>query len=512
MKKIFSVLLCLAICIILVAPAHAANVVASGKCGNNVTWTLDQEGVLVISGKGEMEDYVVGVEYYGDKMSFYTHYKDPEWNQLLKGVNVSIKSVRIEDGVTSVGGGAFSGWASLEEVYLANSVVSIGDEAFAGCSLKKVIFPSNLAYIGAGAFDRCQIEHVTIPSGTKHIGVRAFAPDLPPYPGTINGKNIVVDPSNQYFVSIDGVVYSKDLAQVVFCSSGFSGECVLAQGVKAIGDYAFFRVDGLTSLVLPDGVVSLGNYAIYRCNNLKTVYIPASLKDTKWPGGTTLSGAFSDIYYGGSEGQWKALWKDNTGYYGDRVFDCNVHYNVPMALEDVPSAWAKTEVEAAINSGLVPDYMQKGYAQPISRVEAANLFVRLIERCYGKNVDEIMAEKQVVVNAAVFSDTTDKGVLAANALGVLYGVGDGRFSPGSTLTRSQVAAIVNRVAKVMGINTDGYSHNFVDVRGHWVDPELGWPYQMDIINGVGQNRFDPESKLTVEQAIAVSYRAFQVLK
>ena len=76
----------------------------------------------------------------------------------------------------------------------------------------------------------------------------------------------------------------------------------------------------------------------------------------------------------------------------------------------------------------------------------------------------------------------------------------------------QIAAIINRVARVLGINTDGYTHSFTDVVGHWVDTELGWPSSVGIINGVGNNQFSPDTELTTEQAIAVTYRALQVLK
>ena len=64
-------------------------------------------------------------------------------------------------------------------------------------------------------------------------------------------------------------------------------------------------------------------------------------------------------------------------------------------------------------------------------------------------------------------------MLAANALGIINGVGDNKFYPNGTFTRAQAAAIINRVADVLGVETDGYSHDLADVAGHWVDSELG---------------------------------------
>ena len=122
-----------------------------------------------------------------------------------------------------------------------------------------------------------------------------------------------------------------------------------------------------------------------------------------------------------------------------------------------------------------------------------------------------MAGKGVTINNSAFTDTTDKAVLAANALGIINGVGDGKFDPGGTLTRAQIAAIINRVALVMSIDTEGYSHSFTDVAGHWVDVELGWPVHAGVIKGVADNKFDPGGNLTTEQAIMITYRALVAL-
>ena len=103
-------------------------------------------------------------------------------------------------------------------------------------------------------------------------------------------------------------------------------------------------------------------------------------------------------------------------------------------------------------------------------------------------------------------------MLAANALGILSGTGGGKFSPDGTLTRAQIAAVINRVAGVLGVDTAGYLHSFTDVSGHWADKELGWPSGVGVINGVGGGKFNPDAELTTEQAIAITYRALQALK
>ncbi len=178
---------------------------------------------------------------------------------------------------------------------------------------------------------------------------------------------------------------------------------------------------------------------------------------------------------------------------------------------DTPSSWAQAEVNAGIAEGLVPPNLQKDYTSPVSRGAVARMFINLLEKSTGKEVNDIIEEKGTAVDLSAFDDTEDPAVFAANALGIINGTGKGKFSPDGTLKRAQIAAIINRVAKVMGYETEGYTHEFTDITGNysWADPELGWPVHAGIINGVGQGRFSPGGDLTTEQAILITYRAFK---
>ena len=215
------------------------------------------------------------------------------------------------------------------------------------------------------------------------------------------------------------------------------------------------------------------------------------------------------------------LSEDSTGTFqalginmGDRVVLISFTSDAPtVALPPVnaPSSWAEPEVTAAIAAGLVPEELQRDYQSSISRGSVAQMFINLIEKASGMSIDDFMAEKGVTVNESAFTDTTDRAVLAANALGIIQGVGDNRFDPDGIFKRAHVAVIINRVARVLGVDTDGYAHLFTDVQGHWADPELGWPVHAGIIEGVGNNRFDPEGNLTTEMVIMITYRALVAL-
>ena len=178
------------------------------------------------------------------------------------------------------------------------------------------------------------------------------------------------------------------------------------------------------------------------------------------------------------------------------------------------SDWAKTEVEAAIEAGLVPEYIQKDWTSPITRGQVSEMFIRLLEKATGKTVDDIIAEKGAAIEEGKFEDTDDGNVYAANALGIINGTSSSKFSPDGTLKRAQIAALINRVAKVVGVETEGYTHHFEDITDNysWVDAELGWPSTVGIINGVSSTKFNPGGDLTTEQAILITYRALGALR
>ncbi|MFR4354329.1 MAG: leucine-rich repeat domain-containing protein, partial [Oscillospiraceae bacterium] len=117
MKRLVSALLCLCILLTLLpVSAMAAENVSSGSCGDNLTWELDAEGTLTISGTGDMWDYT-----WQEKTPWASSYS-------------SIKEVILKNSVTSIGEYAFSGCSSLTSVTIPNSVTSIGEYAFSGCS------------------------------------------------------------------------------------------------------------------------------------------------------------------------------------------------------------------------------------------------------------------------------------------------------------------------------------------------------------------------------------------
>jgi hypothetical protein len=130
--------------------------VASGECGENLTWMLEEDGTLTISGTGTMTDYT----YYAPWRSYAFR----------------IITVIIENGVTSIGNGAFSECRNLTSVTIPESVTSIENDAFHNCySLTSVTIPGSVTSIGNDAFYYCSsLTSVTIPESVTRIGNYAF--------------------------------------------------------------------------------------------------------------------------------------------------------------------------------------------------------------------------------------------------------------------------------------------------------------------------------------------------
>ena len=223
-----------------------------GLHGDNFTWELDGEGVLTISGKGEM----------GNSSSVPWHsYKS------------DIVSVVIEDGVTSIGDWAFYWCDSLTTITIPDSVTSIGDGAFENCrSLTTITIPDSVTAIGEDAFCGCDsLTSITIPSSVETIGEGAFS-----CCGTLTSIN--VDSENKYYTSEDGVLFNKDKSMLINYPFGKSvKEYAIPDSVTSIGNMAFYSCLNLTTITIPDSVTSIGACAFYYCERLTSITIPDSV-------------------------------------------------------------------------------------------------------------------------------------------------------------------------------------------------------------------------------------------
>ena len=250
----------LVICLIAAMVPVTVSAASSGTCGESLTWTLSDDGVLTISGTGSMDDYERTVHTPWGKQRFY------------------IREIVIEDGITSIGAHAFDGCYNATTVSLGNNVTSIGNSAFESCeSLAGVTIPDSVIAIGDRAFVDCQnLTNLTIGSGIANIGEEAF--------WNCNSLTELIIPNNVITIGRGAFLSCDNLASVtigngltVINENTFSGcsklnSVSLGTNVHTISDFAFSQCSCLTNLVFPASVAYIGNEVFNICNNLAELY------------------------------------------------------------------------------------------------------------------------------------------------------------------------------------------------------------------------------------------------
>ena len=263
--------------LVLVDTAYAA----SGSCGDKLTWSLSDDGTLTISGKGAMDNYKFdGYNYLTNSYhtdapwDAYRHYRDSR--------SYYIRSVVIENGVTSIGDRAFYDCVNLSSVTISSSVTSIGEYAFYDCRLASVTIPSRVTSIGSNAFEECEyLTSVTIPYGVAEIGERTFyncqALTSVTIPGSVTSIGESAFDSCYELTSVTIPSSVTSIGESAFDSCYKLTSVTIPNGVTSIEYNTFNKCKSLTSVTIPDSVTSIGNSAFDNCDALTSVVIPNSV-------------------------------------------------------------------------------------------------------------------------------------------------------------------------------------------------------------------------------------------
>ena len=195
-----------------------------------------------------------------------------------------LKEITLPSTSAEIPAGMFKGCVSLESISVPSSVTKIGSEAFSGCNnMCFTTVSNNITEIGEMAFFGCKgAETINISSNVNQIGDGAFA-DIS------DVKEFVISSSNEKYHTSEGVVFSKDLSEIVqypksknggsFTANknGLSGD---ADMVTTIHPYAFYGCENLTSVNLT-GIEAIGELAFAKAFNITNI-IAEGLEDTSY--------------------------------------------------------------------------------------------------------------------------------------------------------------------------------------------------------------------------------------
>lgn len=352
------------------AQADAHKLATSGKCGANLTWKLDGNGTLTISGSGAMYDYTY---FQGDAG---TNYRYSPWgdNPSSSQASARVKNIVVEPGVTRIGVGAFSLLSNLQRVIVAPTVTEVAEAAFADSSLTSIVFQG---------------------------------------------------------------------------------------GLRKLDSFCFMDCHSLASVTLPSTLKTVGESCFRRCK------------------------ALTDVYYTGTEQQWKAI---DFQYKGDcwdetpyKIIHVNHRLDTLDAFADVKESdwfYKNNAVSFVYASGLM-NGDGAGRFMPNSTMTRAEL----VQIMYNH------AGRPSTSGGALFGDVSDAkawyyhAVQWAGKNGVVAGTGNGRFDPNGKLTREQLAVMIMRYVKASG-ETASLSH-FPDAGSvsSWATAAVGWAVHNGVISG-----------------------------
>ena len=257
--------------------------------GDDVTWTIDDEGNVFLSGTGPT--WVCGADV----------------NTGYSLIRHLVTRIVVKEGITTLGAWQFELSSELETVYLPNTLTAIDYAVFRDCSkLTSVKIPYNVSLINGSAFRGCSAlaeirfkGHAPTIESDAFSGVSATATCYPVYSwdsstmknygGTLTWvKDDKVGDSVTWKLDADGTLILSGTGAIWSFSLGYTGffefweeitSAIVEEGVTELGEYLFFLMGNLKKVTLPLSLIKIRPYAFSCCSSLPSITIPAGVTE-----------------------------------------------------------------------------------------------------------------------------------------------------------------------------------------------------------------------------------------
>lgn len=243
-------------------------------------------------------DYDYGVTVSDKNM--YAYSENDDGTVTITGGNIVTPKLEIPaelEGkkVSAIGMNAFTGNNVITDLVIPEGVTTLYWYSFNTCrNLETVTLPDSLEFIDGWAFERCsRLKTINVPANVTRINGGAFAQNS-------SMTSITCDPANKNYVSVNGVLFTKDMKELVAYPGGIQGGYTVPATVNHIGDAAFYGALGLdsvtilgnldfigfeafaecsklTDVAIRDGVNYVGYWAFRGCDGIKTLTVPQSV-------------------------------------------------------------------------------------------------------------------------------------------------------------------------------------------------------------------------------------------
>ncbi len=441
----------------------------------------------------------------------------------------ALHEIQLPSGLAKIGGSAFESCTALKTVDIPESVTEIGAAAFRGCAaLERMELPGSVKHVTASLFSECEsLKHVMLGEGIESIASEAFyGCGLEHIVIPITVKTVYQTAFQECFALKTAEIAAGEVEMAAFLDCWALQSVTLGKTVKRLGKNVFGGCTSLNSVTFLGAKPELADNTFNEVT--ATVYYPEEKKNAvTWTEDTLQN-------YGG-ELTW--VEKHDLAYIAAAeptcaAPGCFAHWRCEACGKRFADADGKTEVmdkdmflaalphTVVVDAAVEPTCTEPGktegsHCSVCGEVLVAQKEIPAKGHSYANGVCTVCGAKDPDYNAPEtpwvnpFKDVVEgqwyyEGVKFASQKGLFNGTAADTFSPNDPMTRGMLVTVLWRLdgktaPKAAASFTD------VDAKAYYAEA-VAWASENGVVNGIGNNRFDPEGKVTREQIAAILYR------